>query len=95
MTAPDEPTRTYPELERLERTAVMYAWWMLYLGIGVGFVLGWIMCSLRSCEPQRERFAPRPVAPAPHSLRSPSFRDRALTPVAVPTWRLGFWSSDG
>lgn len=78
MTAPQPPAmRPFPELERLERTALSYAWSMLYLGVGVGFVLAWITCSAQSCEPPRQPVTPHVVAPAPHSARSDACEDRS------------------
>lgn len=78
--------RPFPELEQVERAALTYAWAMLYLGIGVGFVLAWLMCSVRACDRPRE-----PVAPVP-AAATPSAHAIGLAPVR-PTPEL--WSPDG
>lgn len=87
MTAPQPPAmRPFPELERLERMALSYAWSMLYLGVGIGFVLAWIICSAHSCEPPRQPVTPHVVTPAPHSVRSDACQNgsHAVPPCPVP-----------
>lgn len=34
-------------LERLRRAATAYAWSMFYAGIAIGFVMAWMLCSMR------------------------------------------------
>lgn len=65
MTTRDPTVRPFPELEQVKRAALTYAWAMLYLGIGVGFVLAWLMCSVRACERPREPVAPVPATASP------------------------------
>jgi len=95
MTTPQSSARPFPELEWLKETALAYAWSMLCLGIGAGFVLAWLMCSMRSCQPPREPVDPCPMAPAPQSAGSTSCRNPVrLTPSAVPSGPSRFRSSD-
>lgn len=79
MTPPGVPTRSFPELERLERAAIAYAWSMFSCGIGVGFALAWMVCAAPSCELPREPVAPRAVASAPSSVRAVACRRHETT----------------
>jgi hypothetical protein len=52
MKAPERPDQVGMALEAVKRAALTYAWSMFYFGIGVGFLLAWLVCSLDTRQPQ-------------------------------------------
>jgi hypothetical protein len=52
MKEPERPDQVGIALEAVKRAALTYAWSMFYFGIGVGFLLAWLVCSLHARQSQ-------------------------------------------